>query len=147
MVDPGEEQLLRAAAAGDDRAFEGLYARYEARVQLVAWRTCKRADVIDDLLNETWCRAYNQRTSFDPQRSFLSWIAGILMNVRREHARSTKGERDRLAAAGNGQNSPDTAESPEIAAAEAEMLAGLNDCVQRLEPAERDIIRWRFFEG
>src|SRR5437879_2694456 len=99
MIDPAEQQMLHAIAAGDERAFEGAYRRYEVRVTTVAWRICKRTDVAEELAHEAWCRAYNQRCSYDPQRSFLNWMGGILQNVWREHARATAGERDRLAAA------------------------------------------------
>src|SRR5205823_1145574 len=138
---PNEDELLRGVAAGDERAFEGAYVRYENRLRLVAWRICKRTDVVDDLVNETWCRAYNQRGSYDPGRSFLNWIGGILQNVWREHARTTIGERERAAGL-RAANSPITnGDGPETAIAEAEMLSGLNDCVDRLEPEERDIVR------
>lgn len=148
MTDSDEAPLLLRVPTGDERAFEQLYALYETRLRLVAWRICKRPDVADDLANETWCRAFNSRTSYDPARSFINWLGGILQNVWREHARATVRENP----TGNEirHNSPMNESdeiAPETAIDQAEMLAGLNDCLERLGSAERDLIRWRFFDG
>lgn len=143
MDEAAEEALLRRVPKGDDAAFEALYARYAQRVRLAAWRFCRRGDQIDDLTNEMWCRAYRLRPGYDPARPFFSWLCGILHNVWREQVRK------------NPAVTPDSANreaitddpSPDDVAADAEMLAGLNDCVSRLDPQEQDLVRWRFFEG
>ncbi len=144
MADRTEAELLQAVCAGDQSAFEQLYDRYHQQVQLMAWRICHRRDWIDDVLNEAWCRAFRQRRSFDPDRSFPVWLAGILQNVYREHCRKSPltlhptepGDERETAAE----------ESPEHLAAEAEWLAALNDCVGRLKEGDAEIVRLRFFE-
>lgn len=144
MADRTEAELLQAAQAGDQSAFERLYDLYHQQVQLMAWRVCHRSDWIDDILNETWCRAFRQRGSFDPARSFPVWLAGILQNVYREHCRKspltlrTSDQGDEREAAAE--------ESPEHLAAEAEWLAALNDCVGRLAAGDAEIVRLRFFD-
>jgi RNA polymerase sigma factor (sigma-70 family) len=146
MRQQDEQQLFRAVRDGDERAFERVYALYEQRVRLMAWRVARRADRIDDLCNETWCRAFANRRDYNGQTPFLVWLAGILRNVGREQARkrvspggasvSTEGGADRLEEA-----------TPEGIAAEAEALAGLNDCVSRLSATDQSIVRLRFFEN
>ncbi len=143
MDEAAEEALLRRVPTGDDAAFESLYALYAQRVRLAAWRFCRRGDQIDDLTNETWCRAYRLRPDYDPTRPFFSWLCGILHNVWREQARKNAADSSDTAA----DDMPADDLSPDDVAAEAEMLAGLNDCVSRLDPEEQSLVRWRFFDG
>ena len=140
-------EILRSAARGDEQAFERLYIVYEARLRLAAWRVSHRSDWIDDLANETWCRAYSHRTTYNPDRPFLVWMAGILKNVYREFCRKSRGiaggENPDLNAGAPGIEEP----GPEELAEEAEGLARLNECVEALSPEEARIVRLRFFQG
>ena len=146
MADRSEVELSRAIRTGDQRAFERAYDAYQQRVRLMAWRISHRPDWVDDLVNEAWCRAFRQRTTYDPDVPFPVWIGGILQNVYREHCRSS---RTRSAAEGPGGRVPGqdavVLRSPAEIAEEAEWLDGLNDCVRQLEPADAEIIRLRFF--
>lgn len=147
MSDRVENELATAIRGGDERAFEQAFRLYEQRVRLVAWRICGRADWLDDLVNETWCRAFDQRQRYEPQWPFLVWVSGIARNVFREMLR-----RGPLQAV-TGQEAPRPSESdvealdPETLAHEAEVLAGLNECMSRLGPEEARIVRLRFFDG
>jgi len=131
---------------GDDAAFERLFALYDARVRLVAWRMCRRGDLVDDLTGEAWCRAYAARASYQPERGFLAWVCGILQNVWREHARSNAAEGQKRGIVRDDEAAL-AEESPDEMAAQAEFLAALNECVESLTPAERDLVRWRFMES
>ncbi len=147
MPDRSEQELFDDVHSGDDAAFERVYDRYHHKARLMAWRISHRADWVDDLLNETWCRAFRLRKSYNPDRPFPHWLAGILQNVYREHCRKSPTTFD---------GDPDEAtpvapalheETPEALAADAELLAELNDCVGRLDDRDSQIIRLRFFEG
>jgi len=150
MPDRSETELFEAIAAGDAVAFERIYDIYQQRARLTAWRISHRADWVDDILNEAWCRAYSQRRLFDPARPFLVWLAGILQNVYREHCRKSPvtydGDVETQATTTAGSPRLDE-DSPEKIAAEAELLAGLNDCLERMDPLAVRIVRLRFFEG
>lgn len=141
------EAWQRAAAAGDEAAFERLYACFEQRIRLAAWRFCRRGDVADELADEAWCRAFQARKSYDPTRPFPAWVAGILHNVWREQARNWSATADRGRGNQGLSDEVDPAITPESALAEAELLEALNACVAGLTPEQRDIVRWRFFEG
>jgi RNA polymerase sigma-70 factor (ECF subfamily) len=144
MADRSEKQLFADLRAGDDAAFDRVYDLYHQRVRLTAWRISHRRDWVDELVNETWCRAFEQRKRYQPDRSFLVWMAGIVLNVYREHCRSSPttvgGPHDLRPA--------ETSDpSPESVAAEAELLVGLNDCMARLATQDARIVRLRFFDG
>ncbi|RIK67845.1 MAG: hypothetical protein DCC65_05070 [Planctomycetota bacterium] len=141
MGDRSEKQLEQALGEGDEAAFARLYDRCHERVRLVAWRVSHRSDWLDEILNESWCRAYEQRRAYDSSRPFVVWMAGIVQNVYREHCRkspTTTGDR------------PDeriSFESPETVASEAELLSGLNECMGRLSPEDAVVVRRRYFDG
>lgn len=141
MGERSEKQLQNALRSGDEAAFARLYDICHERVRLVAWRISHRADWLDEILNESWCRAYELRASYDPSRPFVVWMAGIVQNVYREQCRKsplTAGDREDMREGG---------ESPEALAAESELLSGLNDCIGRLAKEDGQIVRKRFFEG
>ncbi len=147
MPDGQHDDGSAAINTGDERAFERVYRAYEERLRLVAWRICGRADWLDDLVNETWCRAFDQRMRYEPKYPFLVWVSGIARNVFREMLRRGPLQ----VVTGNEPHRPSDAEvdalDPETLAHEAEVLAGLNDCLSRLEPDEAGIVRLRYFEG
>jgi len=145
MTDSSENELLHAVATGDERAFERLYTRYRERAGVMAWRMAHRADWIDDLLNESWCRAFDQRTTYKPEYPFLVWLAGIMRNVYRELCRRSAPGRAEgtMRSVGEGVD----LESPEAIVHEAELLAALNQCLSDLSPRDAKIIRLRFFGG
>ncbi len=146
MTDPSSDELFNAVLAGDESAFEGVYNLYHQRARLIAWKVSHRADWIDDLLNEAWCRAFRLRLSYNPERPFLVWFGGILQNVYREHCRKSP---TTLGAAGDGPERVDGGVDlvePEALVSEAELLAALNECTGRLSDNEARLVRLRFFQ-
>lgn len=145
MQDRQESELQVAVSRGDESAFEQIYGLFANRVRLAAWRVSHRPDWLDEIVNEAWYRAFQKRTTYDPQKPFLQWIAGIVQNVYREQCRKSPmiiGEQ------GPDPNNVRLDEvTPEQLADEAEILSGLNDCVGQLDQVERQIVKLRFFEN
>ena len=148
MTDAAEAALLKAIASGNERAFEQAYDLYHERVRVMSWRIVRRGDWLDEIVNESWSRAFAGRTSYNPERPFLVWMAGILHNVYREHVRASPttiglptGDED---STGRGETD---GQNPEVIAGEAELLLALNDCFSRLSPEDARIVRLRFFEN
>ncbi|MBK8270025.1 MAG: RNA polymerase sigma factor [Planctomycetes bacterium] len=147
MSESVEQADLSALSSGDERAFERVYASFHVRVRLVAFRVSHRNDWIDDLANETWCRAFNQRKNYGSDTPFLVWMAGILRNVYREFCRDSRrtiGDATRAAAEAAGKTDQI---SPELVAHEAEVLDALNGCVALLGAQEARIVQLRYFQG
>jgi len=82
-----DEWLARAAAAGDTRALEELYRRYETPVVRYVQRFARDNDIAVDLFQEAFFRAYVNLGSFDPRRSFRPWLYRIATNVARDWIR------------------------------------------------------------
>lgn len=145
MNDQDEQRLLEAVSRGDERAFEEIYGLFSGRVRLAAWRVSHRSDWLDEIVNEAWYRAFQNRKSYNASKPFLYWMAGIVQNVYREHCRKSP----LTLSAG----SPDPTKirldevTPEQLADEAETLSGLNDCVSRLSAEDQALVRLRFFDN
>ena len=145
MNDQDEQKLLRAVGQGDEPAFEEIYRLYAEKVRLAAWRVSHRADWLDEIVNEAWYRAFQNRKSYNASKPFLYWMAGIVQNVYREHCRKSP-----LTLSGRGPDPTGTRldeVTPEQLADEAETLSGLNDCVGRLSRADQALVRLRFFDN
>jgi RNA polymerase sigma-70 factor (ECF subfamily) len=78
--EPTDEALAARAAAGDDRAFEGLVTRYEARVFRLACRLASETDA-PDILQETFLQLHRHLASFRGQSQFRTWLFRIATNA------------------------------------------------------------------
>lgn len=147
MDTPTDEQLFEAIRRGDNQAFESIYDRYQQRGRLAAWRISHRPDWVDEILNESWCRAFKARTSYNGSRPFLVWFGGILQNVYREQCRKSPTTIGHPADGNGGMGGKIEHLDPATIAAEAELLAALDDCLGRLTGEEVRLVKLRFFEG
>ena len=87
-----ERGLRDAAAAGDPAAWRALYdAAYDRVAGYARWRAGGRADLADEVVQETWLTAARKLRSFDPGRAaFAAWVTGIAANVMRNHLRARR---------------------------------------------------------
>jgi RNA polymerase sigma-70 factor (ECF subfamily) len=80
MPDPDDDQLLRAFADGDGRAFERLYARHEQALYRFVRRLLGQtsAGQVDEVFQDTWMRAIEARASWQPRgATFRTWLFTI----------------------------------------------------------------------
>ncbi len=90
-----DEDLAREAAAGDMDAFEELVRRRRSElVHFLASFTQSAADA-EDLVQETFLRAYRNLANYDPRKPFLPWLYVIARRLainlfrKRERQRET----------------------------------------------------------
>jgi len=79
-ADSSDEALAARAAAGDDRAFEEIVARYERRVFQLACRLTSETDA-PDVLQNTFLQVYRNLPSFRGESRFATWVYRIATNV------------------------------------------------------------------
>ena len=79
-ADSSDETLAARAAAGDDRAFEEIVARYERRVFRLACRLTSETDA-PDVLQNTFLQVYRNLPSFRGESRFATWVYRIATNV------------------------------------------------------------------
>ena len=69
-----------AAARGDTRAFERIYARHVARIHSLARRMIGAEDA-DDATQEVFVRAWTKISSFRGDAAFGTWLHRLAINV------------------------------------------------------------------
>lgn len=87
---PTDEDLLRAAAAGDQSAFSALVRRHEDRVFNIAVRiTGDRADALD-AMQDTFVAVFRQAASFRAEAAFTTWLYRVAVNACRDLLRKRR---------------------------------------------------------
>ena len=86
-AEPGDDIVAARAAAGDDRAFEEIVRRYQARVFRLACRLTSDTDA-PDVLQETFLQVYRHLPSFRGDSQFGTWLYRIATNAALMHRRS-----------------------------------------------------------
>jgi RNA polymerase sigma-70 factor (ECF subfamily) len=87
-VGDGERQLVAAARGGDHRAFEALVLKYQERIYRLIQRMISSSDVVDDLAQEVFIRAYRSIGDFKGESSLYTWLYKIALNLCRNHYRT-----------------------------------------------------------
>jgi RNA polymerase sigma-70 factor (ECF subfamily) len=83
-----ERQLVEAARRGDHRAFEALVLKYQDRIYRLVQRLVSGSDVVDDLAQEVFIRAYRAIGDFKGESSLYTWLYKIALNICRNHYRT-----------------------------------------------------------
>jgi len=74
-----DARLVRAARAGDERAFSTLYERYARVVHGLLLARAPRADV-EDLVQDVFLSAWNRLESLRDPAAFGGWLSTIARN-------------------------------------------------------------------
>lgn len=74
-------ELVESAQAGDVHAFETLMQRYKTRLSRYLFRVLRDTDDTDDVVQETFIKAYLALNSFRGDASFATWIFRIGINT------------------------------------------------------------------
>jgi RNA polymerase sigma-70 factor (ECF subfamily) len=85
-----EAILVRAAAAGDARAFEQLVQAHSRRVYGFLLQLTRNSHDADDLTQQTFLKAYRHLDSFDCARPMINWLLTIARRTALNHFRDTR---------------------------------------------------------
>jgi RNA polymerase sigma-70 factor (ECF subfamily) len=87
-----DAELVRLAQAGDAKAFEALVVKYQRRIARHVARYAKAAGDVEDLVQETFIRAYRGLASFRGDSAFYSWLYRIATNAALNHLERRPGD-------------------------------------------------------
>jgi RNA polymerase sigma-70 factor, ECF subfamily len=76
-----EKQLVTDAKAGKYEAFEALVHRYERKIYNVAYRLSGNREDAEDILQETFLKAFENLRRFREESSFYTWVMKIAVNA------------------------------------------------------------------
>ena len=85
MPDDVDRALLDRFVQGDQDAFEWLFRQFEGEVHRWIVRIVRDTSAADDVLVETFWRAYRGRARYDASRAFGAWIRRIATNAALDH--------------------------------------------------------------
>ena len=157
MADSSDTMLVERAVAGDKHAFELLVIKYQRRIQRLIGRMVRDVDLVEDIAQETFIRAYRALHQFRGDAQFYTWLYRIavntakkaLMDLRRDPTVSEASWRksddeDETSRPGN---EPIADETPESALAAKEIAAMVHVAMAELPTDLREAVILREIEG
>jgi RNA polymerase sigma-70 factor (ECF subfamily) len=149
--------LVERTVAGDQRAYGLLVAKYERRIQRLIGRMVRDVDLVEDIAQETFIRAYRALHQFRGDAQFYTWLYRIavntakksLMDMKRnpvitESALRAGADEDETSVMENELTSEET---PETVLAAKEIAATVNAAMEALPEDLRQAVTLREIEG
>lgn len=90
LEDKSDELLITLFQQGERGAFRILVERYHARIKNLIYSIFHEPDIIDDLAQEVFIKAYEALPQFRFQSSFYTWLYRIAVNKSRDELRRRK---------------------------------------------------------
>jgi RNA polymerase sigma-70 factor (ECF subfamily) len=113
-------ELVEKVRGGERRAFSELVKRHQRGLLRMSLRFVKDMDSAEDVVQESFIKAYEKLNSFEGRSSFKSWLYQITVNTARNRLRENKRDTTDLDDVQIGVNA--VAESNLVQIAVAEML-------------------------
>jgi RNA polymerase sigma-70 factor (ECF subfamily) len=142
--------VLARARQGDSEAFRALVDGHSRSVFRLAYRMTGNEQDAEDVVQESFLRAYRQLGRFESRANFGTWLYRIVANCSVDLMRAKQARHDI-----SRSESLDAAEKmpaadlpgPERLAESAEVRARVGDALQALSPLERAAFTLRHYEG
>ncbi len=141
--------ILARARQGDSEAFRVLVERHSHAVFRLAYRMTGNEQDAEDVVQESFLRAYRQLNRFEARAGFGTWLYRIVANCAVDLMRARQSRRDvsRGERLGNGDTVPVEPHGPDRLAESAEIGRRITDAMRALSPIERAAFTLRHHEG
>ena len=152
--------LVQRAVGGDVRAFELLVIKYQRRVERLIGRMVRDVDLVPDIAQETFIRAYKAMGQFRGEAQFYTWLYRIAVNTAKKHLLELKRDPVITMSALHSRDEDETssdepdlswaasdAETPEAILASKEIAQAVNEAMDALPEELRQAITLREIEG
>jgi RNA polymerase sigma-70 factor (ECF subfamily) len=149
--------LVERTVAGDQKAFELLVLKYQRRIERLIGRMVRDTDLVEDIAQETFIRAYRALAQFRGEAQFYTWLYRIAVNTAKkalvdlmrdplvsENALRGGDEEDETSAV---ENELTSAETPETVLAAKEIATAVNSAMESLPEELRQAVTLREIEG
>jgi RNA polymerase sigma-70 factor (ECF subfamily) len=149
--------LVERVKLGDKRAFEMLVVKYQRRIERLIGRMIRDVDLVPDIAQETFIRAYRAIPQFRGESAFYTWLYRIAVNTAKkamvelkrdplvtESALASRDEDDETSRV---ENELSDGETPDAILASKEIAAAVNSAIDALSEDLRQAITLREIEG
>ncbi len=150
--------LVERTVAGDHKAYELLVLKYQRRIERLIGRMVRDTDLVEDIAQETFIRAYRALSQFRGEAQFYTWLYRIAVNtakkalvdlkrnplVSESTLRGGGEEEDETSAV---ENELTSAETPETLLAAKEIAAAVNSAMEALPEELRQAVTLREIDG
>jgi RNA polymerase sigma-70 factor (ECF subfamily) len=85
-----DEELIKRAKEGDERAFTQLVKNYESLVYSFAFKMCRDEDKANETWQDTFVNVFRKLHQFDGRSKFTTWLYSIVTNSCRMKRRQRK---------------------------------------------------------
>lgn len=150
--------LVDRVKQGDQRAFEMLVVKYQRRIERLIGRMVRDVDLVQDIAQETFIRAYRAIPQFRGESAFYTWLYRIAVNTAKkalvdmkrdpvitEAAFATRDEDGEETS--RSEHEPINHETPEALLATKEIGEAVNSAIDALSEDLRQAIMLREIEG
>ena len=149
--------LVQRAVAGDQHAYGLLVVKYQRRIQRLIGRMVRDVDLVEDIAQETFIRAYRALHQFRGDAQFYTWLYRIAINTAKKFLGDMKRDRTVFGTdfkldsekdeTYSPRNEPTTLETPESVLAAKEIAAAVNAALAALPDDLRQALTLREIEG
>lgn len=148
--------LVQTTLAGDQRAYGLLVLKYQRRIQRLIARMVRDTDLVEDIAQETFIRAYRALHQFRGDAQFYTWLYRIAVNTAKKFLMELKREpylarsfadNDADDETFSQKQEPTTDETPETVLAAKELAAVVNAAVDDLPADLKQALVLREVEG
>jgi RNA polymerase sigma-70 factor (ECF subfamily) len=155
---PTDQMLVERTVAGDQRAFELLVVKYQRRIERLIGRMVRDHNLVEDIAQETFIRAYRALAQFRGEAQFYTWLYRIAVNTAKKALVDLKRDPVVFESALRGgsddedetsvmENELTTAETPETELAAKEIATAVNSAMEALPDELRQAVTLREIEG
>lgn len=150
--------LVERTVAGDHKAYELLVIKYQRRIERLIGRMVRDSDLVEDIAQETFIRAYRALSQFRGEAQFYTWLYRIAVNTAKKAlvdlkrnpvvSESTlRGGGDEEDETSSVENELTSAETPETVLAAKEIAAAVNSAMEALPDELRQAVTLREIDG
>ncbi len=149
----GDTELVALAQQGDLQAFDKLVTKYEKKIFRLARNITSNQEDAEDVLQETFLKAYSHLGGFQGNSRFYTWLVRIAVNESLMKLRKRKS--DRTVSIDEGVDTGEEIvvrevavweDNPEQRHSQTELRAILDQAISSLKPALRTVFVLRDIE-
>lgn len=152
-----DAELVARTVAGDQRAFGLLVLKYERRIQRLIGRMVRDVDLVPDIAQESFIRAYRALPQFRGDAQFYTWLYRIAVNTAKKALMDMKHDPvvtyttlqsgDEEDETFGPQDNLSNNETPDTALQAKQIVQAVNEVIESLPEELRQAVVLREIEG